>query len=391
MQEILDYMYNLERFGMKLGLEVMQEIDTLSGKPHLKYKIIHIAGTNGKGSTAAFIAKILQEAGFKVGLYTSPHLVRFNERIKINDIDISDEELSFLASSLKNLLEENNIQATFFEFTTALAFQYFTDKKVDFAVIETGLGGRLDATNIVKPKISVITNISFDHMHILGETIPEIALEKAGIIKPGVPLLTTEKSYEALSVFRKVCSEKNSELKVVGINNNFELSLLGEHQFQNASLASEVCDVLGISKNHIRAGLKNAHWPGRLEMIRKNILIDCAHNYAGMDSLVNYLKNVENKNILIFGLSEHRNAAELTAMIAPLFKKVIVTKGNHHPQETSVIAGETRKYVPWVVEEADIAKALDLAKKEVGDGLIVITGSIYMVGDALKVLKSLSS
>src|SRR3989338_1157699 len=177
----LEYLYGLERFGIKLGLEVITTLLNTLGNPHQQYKSIHIAGTNGKGSTAAFLAQILIEAGYKVGLYTSPHLIQFNERIKINGKDISELDLINLIAVIKEKAEKNNLQLTFFEFTTALAFFYFAQQKIDVAVVETGMGGRLDVTNVIQPEVTIITNISLDHQQYLGETKEEIAAEKSGI------------------------------------------------------------------------------------------------------------------------------------------------------------------------------------------------------------------
>src|SRR3989344_2116826 len=182
-QSTLDYLYNLERFGIKLGLEAINDLLQLLDNPQNKFRSIHIAGTNGKGSVSAYLAAILSQAGYKVGWYTSPHLIRFNERIRVDGKEIEDEELARLTKSIKDKAGKNNLSPTFFEFTTALAFLYFAEQKVDWAVIEAGMGGRLDATNVLKPEVSVITGISFDNQKYLGDTLEKIAGEKAGIIK----------------------------------------------------------------------------------------------------------------------------------------------------------------------------------------------------------------
>ena len=198
-------MYSLERFGMKLGLDVITDLLQHLGNPHLQFKSIHVAGTNGKGSTCSFLASILQEAGYKTALYTSPHLVKFNERIKVNGNDISDQYLASLAKKIKKTAEQHKIELTFFEFTTALAFLYFARQKVDIVVVETGMGGRLDATNVLHPLLSVITNISFDHQKHLGDTLEKIAWEKAGIIKKDGIIVTAERNPAVLEVFREEC------------------------------------------------------------------------------------------------------------------------------------------------------------------------------------------
>lgn len=398
LKDQIEDLYELSRTGMKLGieckagielgLETTKKLVNALGNPDKKYRIVQIAGTNGKGSTSAFIAQILQEAGHIVGLYTSPHLVKFNERIKVNNHDIADYELSKLISVVQKVAKENNLQPTFFEFTTAVALYYFANKKVDFAVLEVGLGGRLDSTTATTPEVTAITNISLDHTHILGETISEIAAEKAGIVKSGVPLFTTEKNNPALDIFRLACEKIGSELILVRINTGLELSLQGKHQFENASLAAKVCERLGIKEMVIRKGLINTKWAGRLEMVDDNVLIDCAHNPAGMESLVSYLKKIKRKILLVFALSEKKNVGEIVKIIAPLVEKVVVTTGNYHSQNTSIIASEFKKYLYWVKEEPSVGKAIMLAKKEAEKRMIIITGSMYMIGDALKFIRA---
>src|SRR3989338_1387571 len=251
MQSTLDYLYSLERFGIKLGLETTQKMLDVLENPHHTFKSIHVTGTNGKGSTCAFLASILQEAGYKTGLYTSPHLVKFNERIKINGFDIPHQDLLQLISEIKEKC--SHLNPTFFEFTTAMAFLYFARQKVDFAVIEVGMGGRLDATNVIMPEVSIITNIGFDHMKHLGDSKEAIAREKAAIIKEKVPLVTAEQDPLLVSYFEKVCRQKQSPIflvKDVTIiskqeslsgqsftvdGGKFSITLLGRHQQTNAA------------------------------------------------------------------------------------------------------------------------------------------------------------
>jgi len=251
-QEALNKIYAMHQFDIKLGLGRVKKLLELIGNPHKELKYIHIAGSNGKGSTASFIASILMEAGYKVGLYTSPHFVRFNERIRINGIEIDDNYIAGFINSIEQIIEQE--KPTFFEITTALAFKYFCDNKPDFVVLETGLGGRLDATNVIDPLASVITSISLEHTNILGETLEKIAFEKAGIIKPGKPVFTGSLPLEALEVIRKRTAKMNSHLftfnkfaqnieksvnifldkKIIHI---YRTGLSGNHQFHNAALA----------------------------------------------------------------------------------------------------------------------------------------------------------
>ena len=315
----LEYLYGLERFGIKLGLEVITTLLNTLGNPHQQYKSIHIAGTNGKGSTAAFLAQILIEAGYKVGLYTSPHLIQFNERIKINGKDISELDLINLIAVIKEKAEKNNLQLTFFEFTTALAFFYFAQQKIDVAVVETGMGGRLDVTNVIQPEVTIITNISLDHQQYLGETKEEIAAEKSGIIKDKAIVVTVEEDKEVLKIIEKKCMEKNAglflsdkawpqeaslERQIFTVKGQeYTIHLLGEHQLQNAALAIKAASLLAergllISSYNIQEGFKKAYWPGRLEIICNEplVLVDCAHNLAGMQELARVIPSLSRRN-----------------------------------------------------------------------------------------------
>ena len=243
-QETLDYLYGLKLFGTKLGLERMRQLMQILNFPYRRFPAIHVAGTNGKGSTCAFISSILREAGYKVGLYTSPHLIEFNERIQINGIQITNKKLVELTKFIKKRLEENNFESTFFEFTTALAFLYFSQEEVDIAIIEVGLGGRLDATNVIIPEVAVITNIDFDHTKILGETKKEIASEKAGVIKSGTTLVTGEDDPEILDYFEDLCCERGAKFVHVNEDIQFKIRLEGEHQKKNAAVALEVLEIM---------------------------------------------------------------------------------------------------------------------------------------------------
>ena len=379
MQETLDYLYGLTRFGMKLGLEVITKLLNELDNPQFKFKSIHLAGTNGKGSVAAYLNSILQEAGYKVGMYTSPHLVKFNERIKINNQEISDEELV----KLTELIKSKQSAATFFEFTTALAFLYFAEKKVDFVIAETGMGGRLDATNVLKPEISVITNISFDHQKHLGDSLEEIAYEKACIIKEISKVVLGEDNFK--EVFEKKCEENNSKL-FVAEEQEIKTPLLGEHQQENANTAVKVAKLLRIPNETIKLGIENTLWPGRLQYISKNILIDCAHNVAGIKKLREFVLKLANRKVLVLGMAEDKEIAEMVRLIAPLFEKVIITQGNYKPAATNVIAEEVRKYVNDIKEIINVKEAMEEANDSIKENeLILVCGSIYLVGDVLAI------
>ena len=294
----LDFLFSLERHGIKLGLEHTYGLLKHLDNPHKKIKTIHVAGTNGKGSTCAHIESVLRYSGYKVGIYTSPHLIHFNERIRVNGHPISDNEIvNFLDNSIDKIKE---IESTFFETTTVMAFDYFKKQNVDVAVIETGLGGRLDSTNVIQPCISVITSISKDHTKILGKTIEEIAMEKSGIIKEKVPLVISKQDDMVMEIFKKKTSTYNSSMKISKTPDNININmdgtqftldnqdyttpLLGSHQASNAALAIEVIRQFdtNIGYDAIYNGIKKVFWLGRLQRIKKNIFYDVSHNEDGL-------------------------------------------------------------------------------------------------------------
>ena len=409
MQEVLDYLYNLERFGIKLGLDVIKELLEKLGNPQNKFKSIHIAGTNGKGSTACFMDSILRASGKNVGLYTSPHLIKFNERIKVNGEEISDSDLVRLTTQIKEVCEDNNIEATFFEFTTTLAFVYFAEKNIDYGVIETGLGGRLDATNVLSPEISVITNIDIDHQKHLGDTKEKIAVEKAGIIKENSLVLTAEQDSNLLEIFLNICKEKESKLCVLDekfdiklissdlkgqeffltgkMEGNFSIKMLGKHQIRNAVLATMGARKLGIFQNDIHEGLSKAYWSGRLEVIKENplVMVDCAHNFAGIKELVKFVEKIETKKTLILGTSEDKEISKMLELLVPLFDKVVLTQGNYKPASLEILEKEVRKYCAKVYSYQDLKEAINKGLELTSENeMLLITGSIYLVGDVLR-------
>jgi dihydrofolate synthase / folylpolyglutamate synthase len=408
MQEILDYLYGLKKFGDKLRLEEMEKLVSALDNPQNKFKSIHIAGTNGKGSTAAFLNQILQEAGYKVGMYTSPHLVKFNERIKINGEDISDEDIVGLTKKIREKVENNNVETTFFEFTTAIAFQHFAEEKVDFAIIEVGLGGRLDATNVIDPELCVITNVSLEHTKILGETKEEIAKEKAAIIKENKVVITAESDSKILELFDFVCKEKNSQLIVLDdelkfnvnesdlnkqifsttgkVNETFSIRMLGEPQIRNACLASLIAKQLEIPIDKMKLGLKKTFWPGRLQVLQKDplLMIDGAHNIAGIKCLVNFVKTINKRKILVLGIAKDKKTNEMVSLLVPLFEQIIITEGNFKPTPAEELAEVVKKYnsnIQIIKDSKEAVKeALSLANK---DDFILVAGSLYLVGDVL--------
>lgn len=408
MDKTLQYLYGLERFGIKLGLQAITELLDRLDNPQHKFKSIHVTGTNGKGSTCAFLDSIFQQAGFKVGLYTSPHLVRFTERIKVNGKEIKNKELVELTKFIKQKAEENHLHPTFFEFTTALAFLYFVQNKIDWAVIEVGMGGRLDATNVIIPEVSVITNIDYDHMSYLGDTKKKIAGEKAGIIKENIPLITAEKENFIINVFKEKCLEKKAELIV--LNESYQIKksdlkgqvfvakkerwmipLLGEYQIQNTLLALLVIEVLhkkglNISGEVLKKGLKKTKWPGRLQILKKKplVIVDGSHNLEGFTYLSSYLKQFPQRKIMLIGIKEDKQVSEMVALLSPLMDEIIISQSNYKPANPYLLEKEVKKYKDKVKVVPDFKEAIKEAIKLTNpEDLLLIAGSLYLVGDFL--------
>lgn len=432
--QYLDSFINYEKkdkydYNKSFNIDRIKKIASLLGNPHRAANAIHIAGTKGKGSTAAFIYSILKAAGFKVGLYTSPHLVSFRERIRINDTLISEDDVVKFLGSIKKVLdgvEEDN--PSLFEVCTALAYLYFREKKVDFAVYETGLGGRLDATNIISPLVSCITPISYDHMDKLGDTLGLIAGEKAAIIKEGSVCVSAPQDTEALDVIKKACCENNVRLALVGSDIKFkELSssddkevfdvfgiddeyrmltsrLLGPHQVINAATAIGVIEALRfhgvvVSPDCVRRGVESCRWPGRLEVAARSpmVVLDGAQNKASALALAGAVKKIfKYKNlILVLGVSKDKDLKGILDELLPISDSIVLTKSKiveraldpmkirefisgNKGKEGKVRIGDDRVFSTSGVDEA-LSKARELAKP---DDLILITGSLFVVGEA---------
>ena len=341
---ILDKLFSLKRLGIKVGLDHTIQLLNRCGNPHNKLKTIHIAGTNGKGSTAAILQSILRTAGLKVGLYTSPHLVSFNERIRVNGSPISND---FIIDFMKKFNDDiNEIESTFFETTTVLSLCYFYFKKVDVAIIETGLGGRLDSTNVLNPNLSIITSIDIDHQNILGNTIEEIANEKAGIIKKNTPLITFKQPKKILDILRNRAKTLNAKIEIVVdpqkivvdnfstkfvINNKtFSIPLIGEHQAYNAALAIHSSNIFmgPLSYQMIKDGVKNTVWPGRFQLLNNKLKIfyDVAHNSAGINTIrstLNSLNALEKIGLII--LKEDKDVDQISNSLKGLFDELIIS------------------------------------------------------------------
>ncbi len=381
----MDYWFkSLEKFGINLGLDrIIYLLDKL-GNPHQKFKSIHIAGTNGKGSTAAMLASILKEAGYKVGLYTSPHLFDYRERIKINGKDISKKDFQEGSRRVKKVakgMRGRRGQPTIFEVLTAVAFWHFAKKRVDYAIVEVGMGGRLDATNVLNPLVSIITNISYEHTKVLGKTLAKIAGEKAAIIKPCVPVITAEDKAEPLGVIEKACRKNGSLLFEVGKKKKavsrkqlaVSGKLLGEHQKVNAmcALSALLLADIKVSKSAIRRGLQEVDWPGRFQILSKKplIIVDGAHNPAGMNALrVTIEEMFPQKFAVIFGCQKDKDYKKMLKELNPITKETIFTRSSHKQ------AAKLRNSVP-------LKKALSEWDRVAP---LLITGSLFLVADALK-------
>jgi dihydrofolate synthase/folylpolyglutamate synthase len=414
-QKSLDYLYRLEKFGMIFGLTQVERILNAIGNPHKEIQVIHIGGTNGKGSTAAMMSSILQKEGYQVGLYTSPHLIRFTERIKVDGKEIEEEEVATLAGWMRKEIEAAGIPSpfTFFDFTTAMALHYFKQRLVDLAILEVGLGGRLDSTNVVDPLISIITNIAKDHEKYLGKSILKIAREKAGIIKKGKPLITAATQPQVLRLFSKVCQEKGSpyfrvgkEFRYVraedgdfdyeGLNRklwSIHLNLKGFHQVINATTAlgaMEVLEDLGyrVSTDAMIDGLREVDWSGRLEMVSSSprVILDGAHNPAGALVLKESLeKEFEYQHlILLIGIMKDKDIQSMLHLLAPLADHIILTQPH---TDRATPPSLLKKALGQNGEKAEIAedlkeaieRGLSLTQEE---DLLCITGSLYTVGEA---------
>ena len=414
-QQSLDYLYSLEKFGMIFGLTQVERILNAIGNPHREIQAIHIGGTNGKGSTAAMMGSILQKEGYRVGVYTSPHLIRFTERIKVNGKEIEEEEVAALAEWMRKEIEAAGITPpfTFFDFTTAMALYYFKQKLVDLAVLEVGLGGRLDSTNVVDPLISIITNIAKDHEEYLGKSILKIAGEKTGIIKKGRPLITAATQPQVLRLFSKICKENGSpyfrvgkEFRYVraedgdfdyeGLNRklwSIHLNLRGFHQVINATTAlgaMEVLEDLGyrVSTDAMVDGLKEVDWPGRLEMVSfsPRVILDGAHNPAGALVLKESLgKEFQYQHlVLLIGIMKDKDIQSMLDLLAPLADHIILTKPHTDraapPALLKKALGQNGKKAEIAEDlKQAVERGLSLAQKE---DLLCITGSLYTVGEA---------
>ncbi len=410
----------LSKFGIRPGLERISRLMDVFGHPERAIKVILVTGTNGKGSVTSYLASILKEGGYKTGSYFSPHLKKYNERFKINGKDISDAKLKKYEKLILNLFERGKnserFEITEFEALTAIAYKYFADENCDFAVMEIGMGGRFDATNIAEECIGIITNVDFDHTKYLGSTIEKIAFEKAGILKKGIGI--TAATGKALETIKKEAKSRNITLlvlnedffaKILSANNKFTLfnfighkfynnlkiKLLGRYQVYNAALAVAAAEELGIEHTAIRNGLKKAKHPVRLEVIApksktKNtgpiILFDAAHNPHGIKELVNNLSLFDyDKLICIFSAMKDKDWKEMLRILAPHCDLLVINQtGIERAEDAEQIAKNASIYTKTIIEK-DVKKSFTLAKKHAKKkDMILVCGSIYMLCELLR-------
>jgi dihydrofolate synthase/folylpolyglutamate synthase len=394
--QAIEFLYDLRLFGMKLGLDNPRRLAAAAGNPQHQLRFIHVAGTNGKGSTCAMLESIYRASGRRVGLFTSPHLVSFAERIQVDRLPISRDDVARLTEAIRPLIDSLGAEArpTFFEAVTVMALQYFARQKCDLVVWETGLGGRLDATAIVTPLASVITNVQLDHQKWLGNTVPEIAREKAGIIKPGIPVITSASDPEALAVISRIAQEQQSPLTVVTRpETELEIGLEGEHQKINAALARATVRVLApqlpAADSALRAGLKNVRWAGRLQVVERpgggTVLLDGAHNPAGAQTLAAALRERSGPRLpaLVLGIMRDKDCAAICEILAPLAGKIFISAlYGERGADPPTLAGFCRKAnaaAPIVL----CRNAADALKQTADEPFVVVTGSLYLVGDAM--------
>jgi len=431
--EAIQFLYGLRWFGAKFGLENTLKLAELAGNPQNRLRFIHVAGTNGKGSTCAMLESIYRAAGLRVGLFTSPHLVSFRERLQVNRQLISEADVVRFVDGLRPLLKQfpEEHHPTFFEVVTVMALRYFAEQQCDLVIWETGLGGRLDATNIVTPLASVITNIGLDHQQWLGDTLEKIAVEKAGIIKPGVPALTATDEPEALRVIERIATERAASLTVVGRSLASRIThhapLPGEHQHLNATLAVTTIETLQhqipVRGDTIRRGLETVHWPGRLQLVTRpngqRVLLDGAHNVAGAEVLRAALIGAPNSDstrwsssfslspntlkrelqppqragsetgapiTLILGILADKDCRVMCEILAPLAARIrLVPVGSERtakPQELVPFCRAANPEASMTVCDS-LPQALLHSEP---DPYVVIAGSLYLIGEAMELL-----
>ncbi|MCI0372609.1 MAG: bifunctional folylpolyglutamate synthase/dihydrofolate synthase [candidate division NC10 bacterium] len=427
--DALQYLYGLQRLGIKLGLENTRRLLRTLGNPERAFRAVHVGGTNGKGSTAALLGAILQAAGLRVGLYTSPHLLDFTERIRVNGEPIGPDAVADLTAEVRAAVEaafapvpdELPAHPTFFEVTTALAFLYFARAGVEWAVVEVGLGGRYDATNVLAPNLTVITNVAVEHQDLLGDSLEAIAAEKAGIVKPGVPLVTVA-AEPGLGVFRRACAERGAPLLHVPTTyawrreaplpdgqvfslqgagserRNLRIGLLGRHQLVNAATAVAAAERLregglALPESAVREGLAAARWPARLQVVgeRPRILVDGAHNPAACRAVRDFLEEETfGRRLLVFGALKDKDWGQMLEILLPAFSAAILCRPpSDRAAEPVMLLGTAWGHCGHVEVVPDVADALTAARALARpEDTILVAGSLFTAGAALAALRA---
>ena len=422
-RELVEWLFSLRRLSSKPGLRRISHLLSELGDPHRAFKAIHVTGTSGKGSTTAMAASILHAAGYRVGMYTSPHLSSFTERIVVDGQPIGVGDVVRLIESLRPIAEGMASKPdlghpTFFELSTAMAFKYFEERGVDYAVVEVGMGGRLDATNVIDAEVAVITNVSLEHTKYLGDTVIEIAGEKAGIIKPGSTLITAVEQPEILELLEGICHDRDAEIYVVdrdiryrrlrhslegqwfnlqGLRDDYRelfIPLLGGHQLRNASCAVGAVETLSlhgveVPPEAVREGLRKTRWPGRLEVVQRKPLtiLDCAKDPKAMENLAAVLREdfSYDRLIAVVSISRDKDIPRIIRALASVASHFIITRHGvmGRAAEPEAIAVEVERFSkPYEIVEdvrSAVRRALEIAG---GDDLILVTGSVFTVGEA---------
>jgi dihydrofolate synthase / folylpolyglutamate synthase len=414
--DTLNWLYSLEGRGEIYKLERMEQALALLGNPHLKLRAVHIAGTKGKGSVAAMLDAALRAAELRCGLYTKPHLVNLTERTRINGAEMPAPTMLEYIERLRDIYERAGLALTFFEFTVALMFLYFAEAEVDIAVIETGLGGRLDSTNVVQPLLSVITPIGFDHMDRLGYTIRAIAAEKGGIIKPGRPVVIGTRDPEARLTLTSIASQRSSPVFMVdrefwytthapahrfdyhGLEldlENVETALAGQFQHENGAIALAALELLRgqgwpINEKVIRRGLAGVSWPGRFDRVweRPLVILDCAHNELAVEALLQTIDlelGAAVRPLLVFGCLEDKQWQRMAEMLGPRMRSVILTRARpKRPLAPEVLLAHFARWAPTSIVHEPL-DAIDRAiAQATPNDVVLVTGSVYVVGEVYK-------
>jgi len=419
----ITFLYDLSLITKRVNLEIMRELLNSLGNPHIDgVKYVHVTGTNGKGSVCASVYAVLRER-YHVGLYLSPHVYRFNERIIVDDEEIEDEYIVNFVKEVRTILEEiakKGRRPSFFEVTTAMAFQYFKEKKCDFSVIEVGLGGRLDPTNVIHPLVSAVTSIDLEHTHILGDTVEKIAFEKAGIIKPHIPVVSGVKNERAIKIIRDIAKKRKApfydalseyevydvniglggmKFKVLGGYEEYKISfpLIGRHQINNVIIALKILELLRekyrIERKDIESGLSRVKLPGRFEVKMKNplLIFDIAHNPAASKALVNTIRELKLENVtFLFSILKDKDVNKILENLSQVSDEIIITEINDERRRMPAeeIEKYARKYFRNIEVIKESRKALEHALEK--SDVAIATGSAYLLGELEEHLHSLT-